>query len=51
MSREFVKEPGGDQVSDDQPELPINTHQNYITIHGFEQLNSRHAKLLNSSNN
>lgn len=46
MSRAFVKEPDGDQVSDDQPEWPISLHLNYVTPYGLEQLNSRRDQLL-----
>ena len=46
MSRAFVKEPDGDQVSDDQPEWPISSHLNYVTPYGLEQLNSRCDQLL-----
>ena len=46
MSRAFVKEPDGDQVSDDQPEWPISTHPNYVTAHGLELLNNRRDYLL-----
>tara|TARA_R110002049_G_scaffold175316_3_gene342622 strand:- start:74 stop:568 length:495 start_codon:yes stop_codon:yes gene_type:complete len=46
MSRAFVKEPDGDQVSDDQPEWPISTQPNYVTAEGLELLNSRHEQLL-----
>lgn len=34
MSRAFVKEPDGDQVADDQPEIPQSPHPNYITQAG-----------------
>lgn len=46
MSRAFVKEPDGDQISDDQPEWPISTHVNYVTAVGLEQLNNRREQLL-----
>jgi transcription elongation GreA/GreB family factor len=46
MSRAFVKEPDGDQVSDDQPEWPISSQLNYVTRYGLEQLNSRRDQLL-----
>tara|TARA_R110002050_G_scaffold71891_3_gene154762 strand:+ start:160980 stop:161480 length:501 start_codon:yes stop_codon:yes gene_type:complete len=46
MSRAFVKEPDGDQVSDDQPEWPISTQTNYVTAIGLEQLNRRRDQLL-----
>ncbi len=38
MSRAFVKEPDGDQVGDDQPELPQSPHPNYVTPAGLEVL-------------
>ncbi|MCZ4281874.1 GreA/GreB family elongation factor [Kiloniella laminariae] len=38
MSRAFVKEPDGDQVPDDQPELPISLHPNFVTVEGLAQL-------------
>ena len=34
MSRAFVKEPDGDQVADDQPEIPQSPNPNYITQAG-----------------
>jgi transcription elongation factor GreB len=46
MSRAFVKEPDGDQVSDDQPEWPISTQANYVTAEGLELLNKRREHLL-----
>jgi len=46
MSRAFVKEPDGDQVSDDQPEWPISTHPNYVTAKGLELLTNRRDMLL-----
>ncbi len=46
MSRAFVKEPDGDQVSDDQPEWPISSHTNYVTVKGLELLNNRRDHLL-----
>ncbi|MDO7596985.1 MAG: GreA/GreB family elongation factor [Pseudomonadota bacterium] len=46
MSRAFVKEPDGDQVSDDQPEWPISTHANYVTAEGLELLNKRREHLI-----
>ena len=50
MSRAFVKEPDGDQVSDDQPEWPISTHINYVTAYGLEQLNNRREHVLKEQN-
>jgi len=41
MSRAFVKEPDGDQVSDDQPEWPISEHTNFVTVYGLQQLQAR----------
>lgn len=38
MSQAFVKEPDGDAVADDQPELPISRHANYVTPEGLAQL-------------
>jgi transcription elongation factor GreB len=38
MSRAFVKEPDGDQVADDQPELPQSPHPNYVTPVGLAAL-------------
>lgn len=45
MSRAFVKEPDGDQVSDDQPELPISQHTNFVTPFGLQQLKTRRGDL------
>ena len=45
MSRAFVKEPDGDQVSDDQPEWPISEHTNYVTQRGLQQLQKRRESL------
>ena len=48
MSHAFVKEPDGDQVGDDQPELPQSPHPNYVTPAGLaalrESLASREAR-------
>jgi transcription elongation factor GreB len=38
MSRAFVKEPDGDEVADDQPELPQSAHPNYVTPAGLAAL-------------
>jgi len=38
MSRAFVKEPDGDAVGDDTPELPVSAHANYVTERGFQLL-------------
>lgn len=46
MSRAFVKEADGDQVSDDQPEWPISTQPNYVTAEGLELLTNRRDQLL-----
>lgn len=45
MSRAFVKEPDGDQVADDQPELPQSPHPNYVTPNGLAQLKHRLSAL------
>lgn len=46
MSRAFTKEPDGDQVPDDQPELPISQHPNYVTATGLQQLKDKRDSLL-----
>ncbi len=46
MSRAFTKEPEGDQVQDDQPELPISKHANYVTTNGLQQLKDTREALL-----
>ncbi len=46
MSRAFTKEPEGDQVHDDQPELPISKHANYVTTNGLQQLKDTREALL-----
>ena len=38
MSRAFVKEPDGDAVGDDTPELPISPHANHVTGRGYRLL-------------
>ena len=38
MSQAFVREPDGDAVADDQPELPISPHPNYVTPGGLDLL-------------
>lgn len=43
MSRAFVKEPDGDQVADDQPELPQSPHANYVTPGGLAALEASRA--------
>ncbi len=46
MSRAFVKEPDGDAVVDDAPDLPQSPHPNYVTPAGLAQLEARHAALV-----
>ncbi len=46
MSRAFTKEPEGDQVHDNQPELPISKHANYVTTNGLQQLKDTREALL-----
>lgn len=46
MSQAFVREPDGDAVADDQPELPISPHPNYVTPGGLAQLKASLAGLL-----
>lgn len=46
MSRAFVKEPDGDQVSDDTPDLPVSSHPNYVTPQGLQLLEAEQAGLL-----
>ncbi len=41
MSRAFVKEPEGEDAGDDQPELPISPHPNYVTPDGLAALEAR----------
>ena len=38
MSRAFVKEPDGEQVADDLPEIPQSAHPNYVTAKGLTLL-------------
>ena len=38
MSRAFVKEPDGEQVADDLPEIPQSIHPNYVTPNGLALL-------------
>lgn len=45
MSRAFVKEPDGDQVVDDTPDLPISPHPNHVTPSGLEMLEEEAARL------
>ena len=46
MSRAFVKEPDGDQVSDDQPESPISQYTNFVTAFGLQKLQTRREDLI-----
>lgn len=45
MSQAFVREPDGDAVADDQPELPISPHPNYVTPGGLDLLKASLADL------
>ena len=45
MSRAFVKEQDGDQMPDDQPELPQSPHPNYVTPGGLKGLEQRLSRL------
>lgn len=45
MSRAFVKEPDGDAAGDDQPELPLSPHRNFVTPKGLAALEARQRKL------
>lgn len=45
MSRAFVKEPDGDDVPDDLPDLPQSPHPNYVTPGGLAQLKRRLVSL------
>jgi len=45
MSRAFVKEPDGETAGDDQPELPLSPHPNFVTQAGFAALEARRAPL------
>jgi transcription elongation GreA/GreB family factor len=45
MSRAFVREPDGDQVADDLPELPQEPIPNRVTPQGLSDLNTRLAEL------
>lgn len=45
MSRAFVKEPDGDAVRDDTPELPISPHPNKVTPRGLALLRTEQAAL------
>ncbi|MGE5258488.1 MAG: GreA/GreB family elongation factor [Hyphomicrobiales bacterium] len=46
MSRAFVKEPDGDQVSEEIPERVHSPHVNYVTPAGLRQLHERIGELL-----
>jgi transcription elongation GreA/GreB family factor len=46
MSRAFVKEPDGDQVTDEIPERVHSAHVNYVTPAGLRQLRQRVDELL-----
>jgi transcription elongation factor GreB len=45
VSRAFVKEPDGDEVSDDQPEIPESRNPNYVTPIGLAALKAALAVL------
>ena len=46
MSRAFVKEPDGDSVVDDAPDLPQSPHPNYVTPNGLVQLQAQREALI-----
>ena len=46
MSRAFVKEPDGDQVSEELPERVHSPHVNYVTPAGLRQLQEQVEGLL-----
>ena len=46
MSRAFVKEPDGDETADEQPEIPVSPHPNYVTPQGLAALRAEHAHLM-----
>jgi transcription elongation factor GreB len=46
MSRAFVKEPDGDAVVDDAPDLPQSPHPNYVTPKGLAQLQAQREALI-----
>ncbi len=50
MSRAFVKEPDGDSVIDDAPDLPQSPHPNYVTPKGLAQLQAQRAALIAERN-
>jgi transcription elongation GreA/GreB family factor len=45
MSRAFVKEPDGETAGDDQPELPLSPHRNFVTPAGLAALEARQQAL------
>jgi transcription elongation GreA/GreB family factor len=45
MSRAFVKEPDGNQIDDELPEIPQSPHTNYVTPNGLAQLKARLEQL------
>ena len=48
MSRAFVKEPDGENVQDDTPDIPISPHPNYVTVSGLTALERERDQLLAS---
>ena len=46
MSRAFVKEPDGDETADEQPEIPVSPHPNYVTPQGLAALKAEYAHLM-----
>ena len=46
MSRAFVKEPDGDTVQDETPDIPISEHPNYVTAAGLRQLEAERDRLM-----
>ena len=46
MSRAFVKEPDGDAAGNDQPDIPISPHPNYVTPQGLAALRGEYAELM-----
>ena len=43
MSRAFVKEPDGDEITGELTDLPISPYPNYVTLAGLAQLRERRA--------
>jgi len=41
MSRAFVKDSDDDLTAGELPERPLPVHANYVTQHGYDQLNAR----------